>query len=129
MIKSGSAKSGGQGRDAMFSVWLNNFQYQDKLALIAALRDEEMHVPFVVAVGQFVDDFEQTYSVDAPYPKRIGRWIGLHAPMPVINRLIQWANSIGPHQTSSRYREEFRNALEVAKDIDRASRPPLMDAA
>ena len=118
-----------QGKGQMLEIWLNNFQLKDKLELIDALLDEETHIPFALAVEQFVDDFEQSYSVDAPYPKRIGRWVGLHAPDHVIERLLTWAKSEGPHQRASRYREEFRSELEVSMKIDRSSRPPLLDAA
>jgi hypothetical protein len=118
-----------EGQKTMFATWLNNFQYQDKLALRAALRNDDMHVPFELAVAQFVDDFEQSYSVDAPYPKRIGRWVGLHAPLSVVERLLQWSKSDGPCQKASRYRAEFRSALEVSMIIDRSTRPQLRDAA
>ncbi|MGL4489778.1 MAG: hypothetical protein ACRCU5_10085 [Rhizobiaceae bacterium] len=116
-------------RHKMLSVWINNFQLKDKLQLIEALRDEEMHVPFAIAVEQFLDGFEQSFSVDAPYPKRIGRWVGLYAPQLVIDRLIVWAQTGGTHPTAARYRLEFRSALEAAMNIDRSSRPPIFEAA
>jgi hypothetical protein len=115
------------GQEIMLEVWLNNFQFRDKLQLIEALRDEDMHVPFVLEVGKFVDKFERSFSADSPYPKRIGRWVGLHAPRPVIDRLIAWAKSDVPHTNSVRYRAEFRVALEAAMLIDRSSRPALQD--
>lgn len=114
-----------QGREKMLAVWLNNFQLQDKLHLVEALKDESAHIPFELSVQQFVDDFEQTYSVDAPYPKRIGRWVGLRAPQSVIDRLVNWSRETRPHQNASRYREEFGAALEFASNIDRSTRPPL----
>ncbi len=119
----------GLGHQKMFALWLNNFQLKDKLALIESLRDSEMHVPFALAVEQFVDDFGQSFSEDAPYPKRIGRWVGLHAPMPVVERLMAWSVTEGPHSKSSRYRGEFRQALKGALSIDRSKRPPLTEAA
>jgi hypothetical protein len=109
----------------MLSVWLNNFQYQDKVHLRDALNDVQLHIPFELAVQQFVDDFDQSYSVDAPYPKRIGRWVGLYAPKSVIDNLSRWAAEPNSDQKAVRCRQEFGKALKLARTINRATRPPM----
>ena len=113
----------------MFAAWLNNFQFKDKLEMIAALKEERNHRDFEIAVQQFVDGFQQSYSVDAPYPKRVGRWVGLYAPVSVIESLLDWSASVEHLIGVSKYRVEFRSALEVAREIDRSTRPQMMDAA
>ncbi len=107
---------------------LNNFQLKDKLALIGSLRDSEMHVPFALAVEQFVDDFGQS---SRKMPLSEAHWAvgGLHAPMRSSSALWQWSVTEGPHSKSSRYRGEFRQALKGALSIDRSKRPPLTEAA
>jgi hypothetical protein len=117
------------GLTKMLEVRLNNFQVQDKLALIEALKDKQLHPQFEIAVHQFVDNFGRAYSVDAPYPKRIGRWIGLHASADMISRLVAWSQTPAQVDKVAKYRAEFREALEVASKIDRSTRPKMNTAA
>lgn len=114
-----------QNQANMFSVLFNNFQLRDKQQLIARLKDQSCHAEFELAVKAFVDEFVQSYSADAPYPKRIGRWVGLHAPEGVIERLVSWASELDANGQAIRYRHEFRAALNLARSIDRNSRPTV----
>ena len=114
----------GQVSAMMLSVALNNFQYQDKLDLIRELENEPAYVPFQIAVHQFVDEFGEFHSPGTPYPRRIGRWIGLYAPAPVIESLLAWADEDGLLPNTAHHRREFAEALRFAKAIDRTTRPP-----
>jgi hypothetical protein len=79
-----------------FAVHLNSFRPSNQDALSEAFGSVEGEKQFVDAVRQYVNVWADSDHVEAYTIARIGKWIGRHAPRPVIDELRAW--STGPVQ-------------------------------